>query len=808
MILDHTCDDVELVGGKAAALARRARAGWRVPEWFVVPAMAFNGNGAISAELRDDIEHEVESRRAPRQRFAVRSSAIDEDGEKNSFAGQFLSLLSIPPSGVVDAVRQVHASGLEGSVAAYRGRRGSDEVSGPSVIVQRMLQPRASGVMFTADPRTGDRSAVVISAVVGLGDELMAGKVDGWTWSAPKSGKAPVLVSKDGLLPPIGDGDIAMLLDMATRLEAESGSPQDVEWAIEGDELYLLQTRPITGLPQGRRRVFDNSNIVESYPGVVSPMTFSFARAVYAEVYRRLLQDLNVPRAEIEARNDALAGLLARFDGHVYYDLGNWHRLLTALPGYHLNAAAMDQMMGVSEPLPADVVAPVDPRMTQGLQRLVGWLSLVRAAFGLAARAISLPMIKLGFAKRLEEALALPIDFATADADALVSHWRELEKRLLRQWDAPLINDLLCMIAVGAARGVLRKWAGADGEAAFNEALVGQHGIVSAEPPRRILLIAARAKASPEAMRALKRESLQELRETAPWLVPYVEGYVRDFGDRCAEELKLESPTLADDPAPLLRAIHSASQGDARASVPVRTADLGALFRHRPVRRAIAGWLLRVAGNRVRDRENLRFDRTRVFGRVRRIVRALGDRLFDAGRLSRPQDVFDLTVDELQGYVEGWGTSSDLKAIVAQRRKEASRWKAPPDRFDTYGPAHAATRIAPRRHEAESESSRNGLGCSPGIVTGIARVVRDPRAAKVGAGEILVARSTDPGWIALFANAGAVVVEKGSILSHSAIVAREMGIPCVVGIAGVVDWIVDGERIEVDGHSGIVRRTS
>lgn len=807
LIIRGDCSDAAIVGGKAASLARMRARGWSVPEWFVVPSSAFGANGRMSAALKEAILAAATD--IGGATFAVRSSAVDEDGAKDSFAGQFLTLLDVEPSKLIDSIRHVRRSGEDASVSAYRQQRGADGVDGPSVIVQRMIHPDSSGVMFTVDPRTGNRGTMLVSAVAGLGDRLMAGEVDGWTWSIDRARGDNTVIAQDGGEPPLSSEGLSILRHVGIFIEETSGGPQDIEWALEGHELHVLQARPITTLPTGKRRVFDNSNIVESYPGVVSPMTFSFARSVYAEVYRTLMRDLNVPANEIAEREDALQSLLARFDGHVYYDLVNWHRLLTALPGYHLNARAMDQMMGVDEPLPDDVLPPVDPRMTDGLQRFISRIGLVRAAFGLFGAAIMLPITKAGFMKRLDEALSSGKAHLAEerDADALVADWRRLENQLLRRWDAPLVNDLLCMIAVSAARKLTTEWAVSDGERIFNEFLIGQHGIVSAEPPRRIAEIADYVRSiGPRAIYALRSEDLSHVEGVIPGFSQKWHAYVADFGDRCLEELKLESLNLHDDPKPMLRAILAAAQRPTTEAADRSPVDLKAAFAGRPIRGAIARAMLRYAGARVRDRENLRFERTRVFGRVRDIVNAIGRSFAGMGVLDDARDVFYLTVDEVHGFVEGWGVDSDLKAIVERRKVEAGSWSRPPDRFETIGPVGSARFITESIVVASDEASRVGLGCSSGAVRGIARIVRDPRTTTIAAGEILVARSTDPGWIALFANAAGVVVEKGSILSHSAIVAREMGIPCVVGIKGVLDWIVDGEIVEIDGATGVVRR--
>jgi pyruvate,water dikinase len=289
------------------------------------------------------------------------------------------------------------------------------------------------------------------------------------------------------------------------------------------------------------------------------------------------------------------------------------------------------------------------------------------------------------------------------------------------------------------------------------------------------------------------------------------DAYIATFGDRCTQELKLESRTLHEDPAQVLMAIAAATAPKTTLEAKPDARDLDDLI-DAPLKRMLAGWLLKWAKARVRDRENLRFERTRLFGRVRRIFLAIGARLAEAGVLASPRDVFNLTVEELLGAVEGAGITGNLKALAALRDAEHKAQLAridPPERFTVRG-AHivgVAQLSAVAIPSGEGGETRKGLACCKGVVTAKVRVIEDPRVEALLPGEILVARHTDPGWIAVFANAAGVIAERGSLLSHSAIVAREMGVPCVVSLKGVTQWLKTGDIVRLDGGAGTVERT-
>lgn len=798
--------DPARVGGKAAALARLTAARLTPPAFLVIPAEMFvvddraAPEGAVTApDLAEALSADLASL-GPGP-YAVRSSGTTEDGHEASHAGQYLSLLDVPPGGVAAAAIEVAASGLAGSVAAYRETMGQMAQACPiPVIVQQMIRPIASGIAFSADPVTGDRARAVISAVAGLGDRLAAGEVDGEDWAVLADGTAEGPERSDVLTP----DQAANIAAMARRAEATFGAPQDIEWAIDGAGLHILQSRPITVLGKADTQdpplILDNSNIIESYPGLVSPLTYSFATTVYARVYRAFVRLLGVSEAVVQTNAAIFDNMLSRVEGRVYYNLLNWYRALALLPGFALNRGYMDTMMGVSQPLPEHLTRDIGPSPATGLAKWGEYWRLARAGGGLLWQAVLLTRTKRRFYGRVEAALTDGPDWSSATPTDLARHYRRVEADLLDRWDAPLVNDFLCMIAFGVARGVMNKWAGADGEALLNHALVGQGDIVSAEPAQRIKTMGTMVAEAglAEHLRAQGAGALA----AAPLLKAQFDAYLAKFGDRCFAELKLESIPLTDAPGPLIDAILAQSGRDAAPVVAAPPAWQGA-FAGKPIRRWIARRITAYAKARVRDRENLRLQRTRVFGRARRIFLAIGRGLAAQGRLESERDVFHLTLSEVLGVIEGAALSPDVRTLVAVRVAEHQTHAAqpdPPERVEMRDGHWQAVRLPP----AEKGRTRHGTGASAGRTEGRARVVIDPMGTSLAPGDILIARHTDPGWIALFANAGGIVVERGSLLSHSAIVAREMGIPCVVGLKGATTWVPDGAALGLDGATGAV----
>jgi pyruvate,water dikinase len=414
------------------------------------------------------------------------------------------------------------------------------------------------------------------------------------------------------------------------------------------------------------------------------------------------------------------------------------------------------------------------------------------------------------------------------------------------------VNDFFAMIAFGVLGRLVERWLPGSPPTLANDLLCSEGGIISTEPARRVIALARKVNASPDLAALFAGEpddrALWKALSTQPSIAPFhhtLQEYLERFGDRCVNELKLETMTLREDPAFLLKMVraYAAVQSEVRSpksevatddpepltsdlgpsetsDLGLRTSDPGIAARRAAeadVRRELQGprlrlfmAVLRETRARVRDRENLRFERTRVFGLVRRIFRALGEQLAAAGALAAPEEVFYLTREEIFGYVEGTAVDSDLRALAALRRREFEEYErgpAPPDRFITNGPpATAAPGGEPRPGEVGGAGTLQGTGCCPGRVRAPVCLVRDPNAAPELAGRILVAERTDPGWTLLFPAAAGLLVQRGSLLSHSAIVAREIGLPCIVAIPHLLQTLQDGEWVEMDGVTGIVQR--
>lgn len=882
------------IGGKASALARLATvtgpagAAAMVPRWFALRAGAFTTlTAALPREagarregilalapppgLRAALAAALERSGLAGRSVAVRSSATTEDGAASSYAGQYESVLGVATAGTDErmwaAVLRVWASTTGAHALAYGGSHAGDEAPAMAVLVQEMVEPVAAGVAFDADPVSGSRDVVVVSAVLGLGEALVSGDSDADTfrltlergeWRVRERvivAKPVMAVARDGRVdrvpvapermaaPALDDEQAAQVAAWTRAVSEHLGAPQDVEWAlVEGPppRVVLLQARPITALGAGasgpdagapaaqpaERRIWDNSNIAESYGGVTTPLTFTFARAVYEDAYRQFCTIMGVPQARVAAAAPVFANMLGLVRGRVYYPLLNWYRTLALLPGFEFNRGFMERMMGVRERLQdAPSSAGSGGRLLDGL-RLAGTIA------GMVRESAALPREVPRFHARVESVLA-PLageNLGKRSPAELAALYRRLERELLAHWRAPLVNDFFAMLFFGVLCRLVERWL-PDSQPTFaNDLLCGEGGIISTEPARAVMALARDAAGKPAVSAALAQGEDDRARwlalHTDPGCAAFAEkldAYVERFGDRCMNELKLETVTLREDPGFLLVMIRTyLAQGSAdpesalaRERAVRAAAELHVKRRLGGMRGAVFGWVLAQARARVRDRENLRFERTRVFGVIRRLFVALGGHLADGQRLASARDVFWLTREELLSDAEGGATPADFRPRVRTRSARFAAWAraaAPPDRFETSGAitdwlANDPPELAGLTPQAAPGGDvLQGLGCCPGVVRARVCIVRDPAQAHSLAGRILVAERTDPGWTLLFPAVAGLLVQRGSLLSHSAIVAREMGIPCVVGVAHLLEVLREGDEVEMNGATGSIRR--
>ena len=568
-------DLLDRVGGKGVGLLRLQALDLLVPGWFVVETGAWTREGPPPEGLREQVAAALEALGS--ERVAVRSSAVGEDAGGASFAGQLESVLGARGlDEVMQAIRTCWRSGDSERVRAYRAVHGLPETP-VAVLVQAMLEPDAAGVLFTRNPE--DPEASLLSASWGLGEGVVQGSVDCDTWRVGPQGTDVHVESKAACLvlgdlgpepavvpaervdaPCLSEAVVASLVATGRRLEQSLGGPQDIEFAVVGETVHYLQVRPITvPIPAGRRLLWDNSNIVESFSGPTTPRTFSFAHRAYTIIYQLFSAVMGVSPAVIQEHEGTFHRMIGLVRGRVYYNLNAWYMVISLLPGFQMNRKFMEQMMGVAE-----VASDQDALQDSVLKRaLVHGPRTAWMATKLIWRLFRLDADIKRFRRSFDAAYR---EHRVKDLDALgpfelLAVYHDLERRLLWAWTPPIVNDFFVMIFYGVLRSWCQKLTDDPDTNLHNELLAGEGGLESTEPTLEALRMADLVLKEPGLLAVLRSERSESevLGEARAWrwFDNRLTSYLDRYGDRCVDELKLEVPSLRQRPEFLIGALRN-----------------------------------------------------------------------------------------------------------------------------------------------------------------------------------------------------------------------------------------------------------
>jgi len=413
-------------------------------------------------------------------------------------------------------------------------------------------------------------------------------------------------------------------------------------------------------------------------------------------------------------------------------------------------------------------------------------------------------------------------DLTKLSAFELKEAWLNLDADLTPKWKAPVINDSFAMIYFGRLQKLIEKYKISSNKNIQNDLLCGSKDIISVEPIHRSISLATEIGADPSLKKLFIEKTPLEIWQTLNHgnheIKVKIDLYIDRFGERCVGELKLETISFKQDPTLFIATLKSFVIQNVTTASTTSTIDkdlreaaereVKTALKFRPYRKWKLMKTLKKTRYFVSNRENLRYERTRIFGITREIFSHIGIRFQKNNILENDRDIFYLTKEEIFQFIDGTSVDNDFKSLTRLRKSEYQKFEemeTPADRFTTYGTVNSGNDFFDTSIENTLTTDLSGLGCCPGIVKAKVRLVKHPKEVESLNGDILVTSSTDPGWVTLFPTASAIIVERGSLLSHSAIVSREMGIPCIVGVTGLLKKLKTGDIVEMNGSTGTIK---
>jgi rifampicin phosphotransferase len=865
---------LEAAGGKGANLARLTRVGFPVPRGFIIATDAYrafvaaNGLEAIiqaalgqrtaadaggleqtSATIRAAfaagelpagqraaiLAAYAELSAAP---VAVRSSATAEDLPDLSFAGQQDTYLNVlGDEQLLSAVVNCWSSLWTARAIGYRLRNSVSHAGAAlAVVVQELVPSDVSGVLFTANPLTGLLSESVIDATFGLGEALVSGQVEPDHFvvnsltdqvsrrtlgakqiatRAKAGGGVEAIAQGAAGRQTLSDGQINQLVTFGAQIQKEYGAPQDIEWALAGGRLSILQSRAITSLFPVPRVSFDPVIIWLSFgavQGLVGPMTPLGRDAVqHFLVAGGRMFGAKVRYEQVDVFASAGERLWVKLSDVIRHPIGN---------------RVLDAALGFIEPSVRQILPPLlaDPRLGAGRGRLklsTFWrLGVFFLPVGVATlRALFRPeKARARFDAAIDGYLrAAQIPPAADRFGRLANVAAFIEDRVANSLPFLLVRFLPLFGPSMAALGLLTRLSG--NETLALEVTRGLPHNVTTEMDLVLWDTAQAIQADAEAADAFRRSDAAALaRRYQDGTLPSaargaLARFMDVYGARGVGEIDFGQPRWREDPTPVMHALQSYMQIDPQAAPDVvfargaqtardATEKLAAEARRQP-----GGWLkarlVRGAARRIRllmgARESPKFLAIRMMGIARVALLAVGQEFVGAGTLDRPDDLVYLTLSELQALASG--SQTDWKPLIAERRaayQRELRRRQVPRVLVSDGRAFYAGVGA----DTDTGEVITGSPVSPGVVEGLVHVVLDPRQAHLAPGEILVCPGTDPAWTPLFMVAGGLITEVGGLMTHGSVVAREYGIPAVVGVDHATQRLKTGQRIRLDGTTG------
>ncbi len=702
-------------------------------------------------------------------KIAVRSDCSLEDDKQLSFAGVFDSFLHVDKREAADYIKKCLLSLYSKKTMEYVSLHSID-ISDlkMNVILQDMVVGEISGVIFTSNPQ-GILNESVITVARSTCDVVVEDRVDTTTYYYNNTDKTYYFTGKDDMLSGELIHDILTIVHRVQKVLEEE--LLDIEFTISNGTIYILQARPITSIDTSTIYVYDNSNIVESYPNITLPLTVSFAKEIYTGVFKGVARRMLSNDKAMRKLDHILENMVGEKIGRMYYRIDNWYDVLQVLPFHKKIIPVWQDMLGVTNTDYKKNV--VDISVFDRFRVYYNFFCAIKNS------PKNMKKLNETFID-IYEKFRVKINHNLTPKE-LKDLYMEIGGALFDIWDLTLINDMYAFIFTGLLKKRMKRQYKDDYEQRVSDMISGVINIESIKPITSIINLV-------ELYHSGDNEGYKKA----------FDEHIDTYGDRVVEELKLETKTFRTNPELLEQLIieYSANMDKLnqlnKEATPSDTGSFNGYF----AKRALLG---------IQLREQSRLNRSKIFGMVRSIIHKISIDFTQRGILKDPDDIFYLTLSEVFSIID---KPFDVEKRIVDRKKAYEVYHELPEYSrlvitnDTVDKRHFNSNN--KVHRNSNKDSLIGTVCSTGKVIGEALVIKKPSDAKHVAGKIIIAKMTDPGWVYIIASSIGIITQKGSILSHTAIVSRELGIPAIVGVDNVTDVIKTGDRVVLDADRGIV----
>ncbi len=782
---------------------------------------------------------------------SVRASMIgitegeSEDSKDNPFAGISTTYLYVNKEQLLERIKGCWASGFSQEALLYRKKCNIGLMDfSVAVGIQDMIFGNRSFVMFTCDPIVSSKDTV-IAAGFGIGEGIVQEKVEvdhyfvnflsnniekqvssktkmltyngekGWGICEKEVDKS----LKD--IPCLNDDQITQLKNIGKKIESIFKCPQDIEGTFTDDnKLYILQARPVA-IKFDKQMIWTNTNITESFPGVNKPLTYSIARLLYRTVFYDGYRKMGYKYSLLQDNFQNIDKMIGFHGGRIYYSLNSFYHLHSLGPLFPLVRADWEKIMGFQTSYKTSTESPS--------KRL--WTSIKYVFNVLTSVFINIKLFIfqkhniLKFNNWWEELFKPLRGKSFEDMDMLLSEklfsniWNEAE----HHWGITIVNDTYLPILHGMAHKYFQKEGFLDeNPGLLNDLLCGDEQLLSVKIMMEAIKISEKIHQDKQLLKLFNTESAKELwkliesEKIDKNLCDDFKNYVQNYGDRVLMELKMDQANFRQEPWAFIDMIKGflkrglTADGFIQNEKKVRAEAekrLKTLLHGKPLKRMYISIILKYTRWLINNRENARYYRSELFGFSRNIFIGIGHQLQKRHVLNSWEDILYLTLDEIFGYIDGTGVTENLQALSDIRKKEfiENSKLETAVQITTYGPVRDNS-ITDYTKIDNSINSISGIGSCPGKITGKAKVILNPNDyGDIDEDMILVTRETDPGWLFLMLAAKGIIVERGNMLSHTAITGRKFGIPTIVSVDNATKIIPNGAIIEMDAFTGTIK---